>query len=96
VEVEMKWFAQGTKVVDESGRLVVSVSDPDAEKRAVMIAAAPDGLDLAQKFVELFRGSDMRPEDECHELYCMAKAFITKATGAGMVPGNDSKVNPDS
>lgn len=23
----------------------------------------------AREFVTLFRGSDMRPEDECHELY---------------------------
>lgn len=42
-------------------------------------AAAPDLLAFAKAFVELFRDSDMRPEDECHELFSQAVKAIDKA-----------------
>ncbi len=43
--------------------------------------AAPDLLAFAKAFVELFRDSDMAPEDECHELYNQAIKAIAKTVG---------------
>lgn len=37
-------------------------------------------LAFAKAFVALFCDSDMRPEDECHELYNQALAAIAEAT----------------
>lgn len=38
-------------------------------------------LAACEAFVELFNDSDMRPEDECHELYATVQAAIAKARG---------------
>lgn len=46
-----------------------------------LIAAAPDLLDACKSFLELFRESDMRPEDECHEIADMMTKAIDKAEG---------------
>ncbi len=35
-------------------------------------------LEACNAFVELFKDSDMRPEDECHELYGKIKEAIEK------------------
>jgi hypothetical protein len=36
-------------------------------------------LGLCREFRELYQDSDMRPEDECHELYVRMEAAIKKA-----------------
>lgn len=41
--------------------------------------AFPELVEACQAFVELFRDSDMRPEDECHELYATMKAALKTA-----------------
>ncbi len=46
---------------------------------ARLIAAAPDLLQACKAFLTLFRDSDMRPEDECHELAATIRAAIAKA-----------------
>jgi hypothetical protein len=46
-----------------------------------LMAAAPEMLEACKAFVALFRDSDMRPEDECHEVYADMIAAIYKATG---------------
>ncbi len=43
--------------------------------------AAPRLLAACKAFVALFQDSDMRPEDECHEIYRLCKEAITEATG---------------
>lgn len=54
----------------------------EAEANARLIAAAPELLAACQAFLELFRKSDMFPEDECHDLYNVMEDAIAKATGA--------------
>jgi hypothetical protein len=51
------------------------------ESNARLIAASPELLAFAKAFIALFRDSDMRPEDECHELYELATAAVAKAEG---------------
>jgi hypothetical protein len=34
-----------------------------------LLKAAPELLKAAEDFIALFRDSDMRPEDECHDLF---------------------------
>lgn len=41
-----------------------------------------DLLAACKAFVVLFNSSDMRPEDECHEVYALASAAIAKASEA--------------
>lgn len=50
------------------------------EANAKLITAAPDLLGACNKFIELFNNSDMRPEDEAHELAAIVKSAIKKAT----------------
>lgn len=44
--------------------------------------AAPALLEACQAFHELFNDSDMRPEDECHELYEKVSEALALATPA--------------
>lgn len=37
-------------------------------------------LEACNSFIELFQNSDMRPEDECNDLYYKVKEAIEKAT----------------
>lgn len=50
---------------------------------ARFIAAAPDLFAACQAFLLLFRDSDMRPEDSCHEV----AAIIQKAVNKAQPPG---------
>lgn len=63
----------------QQGGRVMSKHTTDANAR--LIAAAPDLLAACQEFMSLFHDSDMRPEDECHELAATVRAAIAKATG---------------
>ncbi len=54
-----------------------NVVHPDMQ----LITAAPELLEFAKSFVDLFKESDMRPEDECHGLFMMALSAIRKAEG---------------
>lgn len=47
---------------------------------AKLIAAAPELLMACEAFMELWKDSDMRPEDECHELAATIREAIKKAT----------------
>jgi len=42
--------------------------------------AAPDLLAACKAFLELFAESDMRPEDECHEIASIMQDAVDKAT----------------
>jgi len=42
----------------------------------------PSTLNIVKAFIELFRDSDMRPEDECHVLYESAEIAAGKETAA--------------
>jgi hypothetical protein len=60
----------------------MDIEDDDVkEANASLVAAAPELYDFANGFVELFRDSDMRPEDERHELYSKAMSALKKARG---------------
>lgn len=65
----------GVALVVEKGE------NAETMRRANMIAAAPDLLAACEAFIELFRDSDMRPEDECHELFGKCYEAIAKAKG---------------
>ena len=52
-----------------------------AEANAFLIASAPDLLEFAKSFVDLYKESDMRPEDECSGLFGAALSAIAKAEG---------------
>ena len=54
-----------------------NVSHPDL----CLISAAPDLLEFAKSFVDLYKYSDMRPEDECSGLFGAALSAIAKAEG---------------
>lgn len=58
----------------------MSISEDEAIANATLMAAAPDLLEACKAFIALFRDSDMRPEDECHELYGVMTEAIAKAT----------------
>lgn len=70
-------------ITDTAGNEIASVNphrkswNEDAE----LIAAAPELLAAAKAFIALFRDSDMRPEDECHELFSQMLTAVENATG---------------
>ena len=66
---------EGNNILDYS-----DVGDVVANANAKLAVCAPEMLTALQKFVELFKESDMRPEDECHELYEQINDVIKKAT----------------
>ena len=53
----------------------------EQKANARLIAQAPELYAFAKEFLELFRDSDMYPEDECHELYTKAYNVIKKVRG---------------
>ncbi len=55
-------------------------SDIIQESNAKLIASAPELLKMLMKWIELFEESDMKPEDECNELYHESLEIIKKAT----------------
>ena len=61
----------------------VRVTREQQKANAQLISAAPELLEFAKSFVELFKESDMRPEEECHGLFMMALSAIRKAEGEG-------------
>lgn len=56
-----------------------SLTDTENVANAHLIAASPDLLKACQSFIELFKESDMRPEDECRELFSEIKDAVDKA-----------------
>lgn len=82
-----EWFTRGVLVIAgdltitqgwKIGRPTLSVQ-AEREANAQLIAAAPELYAACKAFVELFRNSDMRPEDECHEIFALARAALSKA-----------------
>lgn len=69
----------GFKLRDEI--CTVNQHGEQTEANARLIAAAPELLAFAEAFIALANNADMRPEDECHELYAKAKAAFSKAIG---------------
>ena len=68
---EIHWSDDGECITDH----VCKKEDAD------LIAAAPELLESCKKFMELFKDSDMRPEDECYELADIIANVINKAEG---------------
>lgn len=69
----------GYNTVKNEGLPLVDKVD-EMKANAKLIAAAPELLEACNYFIELFQESDMRPEDECNELYYKIKEAINKAT----------------
>lgn len=66
-------------VIEASGGYQAPTAQRDANAR--LIAAAPSLLLACQAYVDLFRSSDMRPEDECHEVFGIALDAVDMAVG---------------
>lgn len=70
------------KVVFDAGALEhTALEDHEqAKKITKLFAASLELLAACQSYMQLFRESDMRPEDECHELANVFIQAIKKAT----------------
>ena len=55
-------------------------SDPLVQADAYLISAAPDLLEACNAFINLWKNSDMRPEDESYEVASIVIMAIKKAT----------------
>jgi len=67
-------------LLEAKGTHVGAETVEQARANAKLILCAPEMLEVLQKFIDLFIESDMRPEDECHELYEEINNVIKKAT----------------
>lgn len=66
---------EGKNILDYS-----DVGKVQADANAKLAKYSPEMLKALQKFIELFKESDMRPEDECHELFEEINDIVKKAT----------------
>lgn len=69
----------GSAVADCGCKYAINVTVEQAQANAQLVSAAPDLLKACQTFWELWQNSDMRPEDECHEVAAIIKLAIDKA-----------------
>lgn len=84
------WRKSGVIIKGANGEAVCFLSQrnddhrkpgEELEANGHMIAAAPKLLEACEAYVELFRSSDMRPEDECRELLSVMREAIAEAKG---------------
>jgi hypothetical protein len=84
------WHVREDYYVGRPGKLSLAevkcgdVPAEDVEQHranARLIAAAPDLLAACESFLSLFRESDMRPEDECHEIAGIMRRAVARAIG---------------
>lgn len=61
------------------GVTFIERSEEEMLANARLLAAAPDLLKACQAFCDLFCDCDMRPEDECYEVFAYCRAAIGKA-----------------
>lgn len=70
---------------DENGNKLFVIEVGYSEDKRVdreivnLIDAAPDLLEACKAFLELFKNSDMRPEDESHEIANIVQMAVNKA-----------------